>query len=293
LNLLEQLRHPLVALLLFAVPILACGSVSDADLQSEYGGKVLTLRQFYPGGQLHFDASGKLSSTVAPGAWTVDGQLRVQKISLKHGLVHIQGQRLFLFYDSESKHLRDVGTLTKGDKASKYFRKKIGDWEAKTGKTEIEVECGEPQTEMADVMKAMNAVFLSPDEQLTDVVPDFWKAWLDPKGQPKIEVANAAGDGEGKIHRVGGNISAPHTTYAPDPEYSEPARQAKYQATTVLWLIVGPDGLPRDIRIQRPSGMGLDEQAVNAVERWKFEPAKKDGQPVPVMINVEVNFRLY
>jgi periplasmic protein TonB len=39
--------------------------------------------------------------------------------------------------------------------------------------------------------------------------------------------------------------------------------------------------------------MGLDEQAVNAVERWKFEPAKKDGQPVPVMINVEVNFRLY
>jgi hypothetical protein len=176
--------------------------------------------------------------------------LRVQKIFLKNGLVHIRGQRLFLSYDSESRHLRDVGTLTKGDKASKDFRKKIGDWEAKTGKTEIEVECREPQTEMADVMKAMNAVFLSPDEQLIDVLPDFWKAWLDPKGQPRVEVANAMEGGEGKINRVGGNISAPHATYAPDPEYSEPARQAKYQATTILWLVVGPDGLPKSIRIQ-------------------------------------------
>jgi periplasmic protein TonB len=60
-----------------------------------------------------------------------------------------------------------------------------------------------------------------------------------------------------------------------------------------LWLVVDPDGLPRNIHIQRPSGMGLDEQAVNAVQRWRFDPAKKDDQPVPVMINVEVNFRLY
>jgi TonB family protein len=292
-NFLEQLRHLLSAFLLCAVPILAFGSVSDADLQKEYGGRILTLRQFYPGGKLHFDATGKLPGTAAPGAWTVDGQLRVRKIFLKEGLVHIQGQRLFLFYDSESKQLRDVGTLTKGDKASKYFRKKIGDREAKTGKTEIEVECGEPQPEMADVTKAMNAVFLSPDEPLTDVLPDFWKVWLDPKGQRKVEVANAADVGEGKIHRVGGGISAFRATYAPDPDYSEPARQAGYQATTVLWLVVGPDGLPRNIRIQRPSGMGLDEQAVIAVQRWRFEPAKKDGQPVPVMINVEVNFRLY
>jgi len=77
------------------------------------------------------------------------------------------------------------------------------------------------------------------------------------------------------------------------PEYTETARQAHYQATIILWLIVDAAGLPQNIRIQRPAGMGFDEQAVHAVQMWKFEPAMKDGKPVPVMIKVEVNFRLY
>ena len=88
-------------------------------------------------------------------------------------------------------------------------------------------------------------------------------------------------------------MSAPRALYAPDPEYSEEARKAKWQGTVVLWVIVGPDGKPRDIKIQRSLGMGLDEKAIEAVRQWKFDPAKKDGQPVAVQINVEVNFRLY
>ena len=97
----------------------------------------------------------------------------------------------------------------------------------------------------------------------------------------------------GGPYRVGGGVSAPRVLYAPDPEYSEEARKAKYQGTVVLWVVVGPDGRPRDIRIQRSLGLGLDEKAMEAVRSWKFEPAKKDGQPVAVQINVEVNFRLY
>ena len=61
----------------------------------------------------------------------------------------------------------------------------------------------------------------------------------------------------------------------------------------ILWLVLGADGSPRNIRIAKPLGMGLDEEAVRAVSDWKFDPATKDGTPVPVMINVEVNFRLY
>ena len=88
-------------------------------------------------------------------------------------------------------------------------------------------------------------------------------------------------------------MSAPRATFAPDPEYSEEARKAKYQGTVVLWVVVGPDGRPHDIRVQRTLGMGLDEKAIEAVRQWKFDPAKKDGNPVAVQINVEVNFRLY
>ncbi len=97
----------------------------------------------------------------------------------------------------------------------------------------------------------------------------------------------------GGPYRVGGGVSAPRTLFAPDPEYSEEARKAKYQGTVVLWVVVGPDGRTHDIRVQRSLGLGLDEKAVEAVRRWKFEPARKDGQPVAVQVNIEVNFRLY
>jgi protein TonB len=97
----------------------------------------------------------------------------------------------------------------------------------------------------------------------------------------------------GGVFRVGGGVSAPKVIDAPDPDYSEEARKAKYQGTCILWLIVGPDGRPRDIKIARQLGMGLDQKAIEAVRRWKFEPALKDGRPVAVQINVEVNFRLY
>ncbi len=109
---------------------------------------------------------------------------------------------------------------------------------------------------------------------------------------PGVGPGRGGGIGGG-YYRVGGGVSAPRAIYAPDPEYSDEARKAKYQGTVILWVVVGPEGRVHDIRVQRSLGMGLDDKAVEAVRTWKFEPARKDGQPVPVQINVEVNFRLY
>jgi protein TonB len=115
-----------------------------------------------------------------------------------------------------------------------------------------------------------------------------------------IGVGSGPGVGEGRgggigggVFRVGGGVSAPKVTYQPDPEYSEEARKAKYQGVCVLSLIVGPDGKPRDVKVARSLGLGLDEKAIEAVNQWKFEAAQKDGKPVAVAINVEVTFRLY
>ena len=85
----------------------------------------------------------------------------------------------------------------------------------------------------------------------------------------------------------------PHAVFAPDPEYSEEARKARYEGTCVLWTIVGTDGRVRDIRVARRLGRGLDEKAIEAVKHWKFEPAMYEGKPVAVQINVEITFRLY
>ena len=92
---------------------------------------------------------------------------------------------------------------------------------------------------------------------------------------------------------MGGGVSAPRTLFAPDPEYSDEARKAKFQGTVILICVVGPDGRTRDIRIARSLGMGLDQKAMEAVRIWRFDPARKDGHPVAVEVGVELNFRLY
>jgi periplasmic protein TonB len=97
----------------------------------------------------------------------------------------------------------------------------------------------------------------------------------------------------GGVFRVGGGVTAPRVLENPSPDYSEEARKAKYQGTVVLWLIVDSNGKPRDVRVARTLGMGLDQKAMEAVRHWKFQPALKDGTPVAVQINVEVNFHLY
>ncbi len=107
-------------------------------------------------------------------------------------------------------------------------------------------------------------------------------------------IGNGWGSGiGGGIYRTGGGVSAPRAIYDPDPEYSDEARKAKYQGVAVLWVVIGADGLPKDIRVSRSLGMGLDEKAVQAVRNWRFEPALKDGRPVAVQLNIEVTFRLY
>ena len=97
----------------------------------------------------------------------------------------------------------------------------------------------------------------------------------------------------GGIFRVGAGVSPPRVIYQPEPEFSEEARKAKFQGICTLALVVGVDGRPSQIRVQSSLGMGLDEKAIEAVKNWKFEPAMKDGHPVPVAIAVEVDFHLY
>ena len=91
----------------------------------------------------------------------------------------------------------------------------------------------------------------------------------------------------------GKGVSAPRPIYDPEPEYSNEARVAKFQGDVLLWVVVGADGIPRDVRVRRSLGMGLDEKAIAAVSTWRFEPAMKDGRPVPVQVSIEVNFRLF
>jgi TonB family protein len=109
---------------------------------------------------------------------------------------------------------------------------------------------------------------------------------------PGIGEGRGGGIGGGVYH-VGGGVSAPRPIYDPDPEYSDQARKAKFQGSVVLVAVIGPDGRPRDLRVTRSLGMGLDQKALDAVWTWRFTPAMKDNRPVSVQVSIEVVFHLY
>ncbi len=94
-----------------------------------------------------------------------------------------------------------------------------------------------------------------------------------------------------KALSVGVGVSAPRITHKVEPEYSPLARADRVQGTVVFQIVVDEHGLPRDFQVISPLGFGLDEKAEQAITKWRFAPGMKDGQPVPVIARVEVNFR--
>jgi TonB family protein len=87
-------------------------------------------------------------------------------------------------------------------------------------------------------------------------------------------------------------MTPPRLAYKVEPEYTEEARMAKYQGTVLVSAVVGVDGTAQDMKVVRGLGLGLDQKAVQAISKWKFNPGTLNGQPVPVVAQIEVNFRL-
>ena len=198
-------------------------------------------------------------------------------------------------------------------------------WQVAPTGTAVSIEVSLPSGEAANlsVPHAINTVFLKKSEvaevectatEQQEFLQDLQDLRNHPnaKSTAKLPDATSLGDlhpyclpGGDRVYRVGRGVMPPHAKYAPDPKYTDAARNARLQGTTVLLAIVTPEGRPTAISIQRSLGAGLpdklrpfgyqlDERAVEAVSQWKFDPAKFQGKPVPVVvINVEVNFKLY
>jgi TonB family protein len=164
----------------------------------------------------------------------------------------------------------------------------------------------EPPTVMVDpdIKMAMNHMPNLGDPHATAVIPSNGSGCcagigdnghgtgVGPGSGPGVGPGEGGNTGGG-AYRVGKGVSEPRVIYQTDPEFSEEARKAKFQGTCVLALVVDAMGRPTEIHVVSSLGMGLDEKAIESVKEWKFEPGQKDGHPVPVAINVEVDFHLY
>lgn len=98
----------------------------------------------------------------------------------------------------------------------------------------------------------------------------------------------------GSVYTPGvGGVSNPVPIVTPEAEFSDEARRNKHQGICMITMIVDAQGNPRNPHIVRSLGMGLDEKALEAVLKYRFKPARKDGKPVASIISVAVNFRLF
>lgn len=138
--------------------------------------------------------------------------------------------------------------------------------------------------------------------------PNVTLSVLGPGTKAGIGAGNGHGDGPGDgdgmgpgrdhgagvgFYVPGGDVSAPVPVFTPEAEFSDEARREKYQGSCMISVIIDAQGNPQNPRVTRHLGMGLDEKAMDAVMKYRFKPAKKNGRAVPVLINVLVDFRLY
>jgi protein TonB len=140
--------------------------------------------------------------------------------------------------------------------------------------------------------------------QIGDPTSEFSKVLSNGPGRGGIGPGCCGGDGSSTGPGAGPGppgifpagrlgVTVPQVIFNPEPSFSEEARKTKAQGIVLLLLVVGKDGHPYDVHVGQSLGMGLDEKAIEAVNRWRFRPGTLNGQPVATRIAVQVDFHLY
>ena len=251
------------------------------SLSQKYKGQIMALRHPLIGKDQQYDANGKVLSSDVEGPWTVFGRIRIEDIHVESTRLRIKAARVQFQFSQKAQGLVAVPT--------KHHVK-------------LDIALSKPLSSEADADSTLATVFALTDQDVLNTAPQFWREYLSShrasttnhelqEGSIKERTAPVP---DGKVSRLGEKgVTAPKRIYTPEPEYTDFARDAKYQGTLTLSMVVGPDGLIKNVSIVRPLGMGLDENAVASVKTWRFQPGTVNGEPVSVEMNVEVGFNLY
>ena len=142
----------------------------------------------------------------------------------------------------------------------------------------LEISGFKPDDSQESVVASVHQLLRTPEQYLADngIAYDFPVA---PEGETAVKLAPGT--------------TSPKNLLAVDAVYSEEGRREKYQGTVVFQIVIGSDGRIHQAKIGRGIGHGLDENALRTLSMWRFEPAKKSGQPVACATNMEVSFHLY
>ena len=136
---------------------------------------------------------------------------------------------------------------------------------------------------------ALDAIFAPGlDQRMMAAMPDFWKLY-DQAVATKADYRPS----DASILRQNTVDEKAHLLTSFEPDSNEFAQNAGVAGMALYHTVIGADGKPGEIAVARPIGFGLDENAVAAIRKAKFSPAMKDGKPVPIMLDLVVQFRIF
>jgi TonB family protein len=233
-------------------------SVKD-ELNHKYKNQLLALRSPLTGRTQKFDSSGQPLNAPAGGQWLFYGGIYVEKLDLSKETLRLEGPQV-----------APTGQKKKGKPVFVPIGKFIT----------VEIHLDQPLVSADQAQVVMDRVFFLGAEALQHTQPEYRRSYNAGSVGPVYSISK-----EG--------VKYPQSVYTPDPEFSEKARRAKYQGTAILNAVVDKEGNVSRIRLVRPLGMGLDENAMEALKTWRFRPGTYNGQPVAVEMNIEVAFNLY
>jgi len=126
------------------------------------------------------------------------------------------------------------------------------------------------------------------DDELLASLPDFWKNYYMAAEEKRDFIPS-----DTSITRLNSSIRPPRLLTHLEAESNEYAQQNEISGLAQYHVVLGADGVVKEIAASRPIGFGLDENAASAIRKAHFEPATKAGVPVPVLIDITVPFRIY
>jgi TonB family protein len=307
--------------------------LTEDALRARYVGKLIFLRGSYLGDDLNFDMNGKVDGSPTVASFTLSGfEVRKVKLS-KHKLdidadryglhyfgalpyedetksfdqvkiskkpVHISIEREVIVIPKVKKEKNKKGPTPQELAAAQSLKTRdaaaAGSQPAAPAATPAAaVETNQalaavsPAHSAMVMNKALDNIFANNiDQAMMSHLPDYWQQYFVSKSQHRPFMPADA-----SIKVVGDGVTPPQVLNSIDPSSNEFAQKFGIAGMELLRTVVDSTGVPRQIAISRPIGFGLDEKAVEAVKNSHFRPATVNGQPVPVVVDLVVTFRIY
>ena len=262
-------------------------------------GKALFLRGSYAPNNLAYDATGRVEGTPKTTDWTLAAVNILKATRRAADTIELEGVRVAIRFNPD---------------AHEFQRHPLSD-----EKMKLLIQVA---PDSANALRQINATFaaifsIGIDPALQRSMPPLWRHYFDPSlpwSAATLRPYSDADSGAGVIVGSKGppdplasqtiypipplpplpgplaQITPPVLAHQTSSQYTAAARNDKVQGTVQLRMVVDAQGIPQRIAVNHPLGYGLDQQATEAVAKWRFNPALRAGQPVASAILVNIDF---